>query len=74
MSKKLRLKGLGRVTIKKMFKETTLTKYKFNFSFQEYFGSINKIFNLAGRLGTRLLFYEVLRLYGCFLISHDPKS
>ena len=31
-------------------------------TFQEFFGSINKIFILTVRLGTRLLFYEVLRL------------
>ena len=30
--------------------------------FQEFFASINKVFILAGRLGTRLLFYEVLGL------------
>ena len=30
--------------------------------FQEFFASINKIFILAGRLGTRLSFYEVCRL------------
>ena len=27
--------------------------------FEEFFASINKIFILAGRLGTRLLFYEI---------------
>ena len=32
---------------------------KFNFLFQEFFASINKISILAGRLGTRLSFYEV---------------
>ena len=31
---------------------------KFNFCFQEFFASINKIFILAGGLGTRLSFYE----------------
>ena len=30
--------------------------------FQEIFASFNKIFILAGIMGTRLLFYEVLRL------------
>ena len=30
--------------------------------FQEFFAGINRIFILAGRRGTRLLFYEVLRL------------
>ena len=30
--------------------------------FQEFFASINKIFILVERLGTRLLFYEVLRI------------
>ena len=29
--------------------------------FQEFFASINKFFILAGRLDTRLSFYEVLR-------------
>ena len=30
--------------------------------FQEFFASINNIFILAGRLGIRLLFYEVCTL------------
>ena len=30
--------------------------------FQEFVANINKIFILAGRLGTRLTFYEVSRL------------
>ena len=38
---------------------------KFNFCF----ASINNIFILAGGLGTRLLFYEVLKLSWYFLIS-----
>ena len=42
--------------------------------FREFFASINKIFILAGRLGTRLLFCEVLRLFWYLLISKDPKS
>ena len=33
--------------------------------FQEFFTSLNKIFILAGRLGTRILFFEVLRLLSC---------
>ena len=33
--------------------------------FQEFFTSLNKIFILAGRLGTRILFFEVLRLLIC---------
>ena len=38
--------------------------------FQEFFANINnKIFILAGRLSTRLFFYEVLRLSLYFLIS-----
>ena len=35
---------------------------KFNFCFSVLLSSIKKTFILAGRLGTRLLFYEVLRL------------
>ena len=37
--------------------------------FQEFFAGINRIFILAGRRGTRLLFYEVLRLSWFFLRS-----
>ena len=41
--------------------------------FQKLFASINKIFILAGRMSTRLLFYEVLTLSSHFLISERPK-
>ena len=37
--------------------------------FQEFFASINKSFILAGRLSTRLSFYEVETLSLNFLIS-----
>ena len=37
--------------------------------FQEFFASINKILILAGRLSTRLLFYEVFRVLWYFLIQ-----
>ena len=33
---------------------------KINFSFNEAFVSIDKVFILQGRLGTRVKFYEVL--------------
>ena len=36
---------------------------------QHLFASINKIFILAGRLGARLSFYKVLRLFWYILIS-----
>ena len=36
-------------------------------TFQRFFASINKILIFAGRLGTKLSFYEVLRLSGYFL-------
>ena len=39
-------------------KERTTVKVKFLF-FKSFFFSVNKIFILAGGLGTRLLFYEV---------------
>ena len=39
---------------------------KFNFAFQEIFPNISKIFILAGKLGTRLLFYEALGLSNIF--------
>ena len=42
--------------------------------FQEFFASIDKMFNLGGRLGTRLSFYEVFRFSWYFLIFQDPKS
>ena len=32
---------------------------KFNFCFSRVFASIDKIFSLAGKLGTRISFYEV---------------
>ena len=35
--------------------------------FQEFFPSINKMFTLNGRLGTRLLLYQVLRFSWYFL-------
>ena len=34
---------------------------RFNFSFQEFFVTIGKIFILAGRLGAGLSFYKILR-------------
>ena len=37
--------------------------------FQEIFGSINKVFVLAGRSAARLSFYGVLGLFWYFLIS-----
>ena len=42
---------------------------RFNFSFQEFFVTIGKIFILAGRLGAGLSFYRVLRFCRYFLIS-----
>ena len=38
------------------------------------FASINKIFILGGRVGTRLKFYDVLRFSWLLLISLDLKS
>ena len=40
------------------FISNSALREKFNLFFQEFFASINKIFILAGRLGTRLSFYE----------------
>ena len=37
-------------------------------AFKEFYANINKVFLLAGRLGTRQLFYKVLRLSWNFLI------
>ena len=37
--------------------------------FQAFFASIDNILVLAGKLGTRLTFYEDLRFSWCFLIS-----
>ena len=42
--------------------------------FHEFLAGINKLFDFAGGLGTRLLFYEVYTLSRCFLIYWDPKS
>ena len=42
---------------------------RFNFSFQEFFVTIGKIFILAGRLGAGLSFYKILRFSRYFLIS-----
>ena len=42
--------------------------------FQELIPGLNKIYILAGGLGTRLPLYELLALSYNFLISHDPKS
>ena len=42
---------------------------RFNFSFQEFFVTIGKIFILAGRLGAGLSFYRILRFSRYFLIS-----
>ena len=46
----------------------TTGKVQFLF-FEDSFGSIDKISFLAGRLGTRLYFHEVLTLFWNFLIS-----
>ena len=74
-AKEIKIKGvLGELESKKGFQRETVTKRlkltlvfmrsstlqeKFNSVFQELFASINKFFNLVGRLGTRLSFYEV---------------
>ena len=42
--------------------------------FEQFSASIDKIFILEGRLGTRLQFYEDLRFSWSFLIFWDPKS
>ena len=42
---------------------------KFNFNFKQFYASINKIFILGGRLGTRLKFYGDFRSSQYFLIS-----
>ena len=52
---------LGKTDYGKSWKNSGLRE-KFNFVFSRVFASINKIFILAGGLGTRLLFYKVLRL------------
>ena len=48
---------LLRLTLVCMWNSTQ--QEKFNFCFQEFFASIDKVFILAGRLDTRLSFYEV---------------
>ena len=45
-----------------VFTRISALREGFDFGFTRAFASINKIFILAGRLGTRLLFYEVSRL------------
>ena len=42
--------------------------------FWEFFASINKNFILTGRLGSKLLFYEFLRLFWYSPIAYDSKS
>ena len=42
--------------------------------FQQFFGSINKIFILGARLATKLQFSEVFSFSWYFLISYNPKS
>ena len=43
-------------------------------SFSRVLASINKTFILTTTRSSRLLFYDVLRLSWCFVISWDPKS
>ena len=45
-----------------VFMRMSARRERFDFGFTRVFASINKIFFLAARLGTSLLFYEVLRL------------
>ena len=52
-----------------VFMWNSALREKFDFLFSRVFGSINKTFILAGRLGTRLLFYEIWTLSWYFLIS-----
>ena len=42
--------------------------------FRQFLASIDKVFILGGRLGTRIKFYEDFRFPWSFLISWDPKS
>ena len=42
---------------------------KLIFFLQDFFASTNRIFSLAERLGTRLLFYEILKHSLYFLIA-----
>ena len=76
--KEIRFKGVWvKLEVKNYFQRQSFTKYLrltlvfmqivlyrkiLIFVFQEFFAIINKICILAGRLSTRLLFYEVLRL------------
>ena len=76
-SKKLSLKGVWiELESKTCFQRQSFKKYlrltlvymrnstqreMSNFVVQEFLASVNKIFILAGRLDTRLFFYEVLR-------------
>ena len=43
-------------------------------AFQEFFASVNKTFILAGRLDTRLSFYEVQTLSRYFMILDLSRS
>ena len=52
-----------------VFIRNSVLQEKFNFCFSRFFTSINKNCVLVGRLGTRLLFYQVSRLSLYFLIS-----
>ena len=56
----------GKLEAKKCFQCQSFTKYlrltlvfMWNSALQEFFASINNVFILAGRLGTRLSYYEV---------------
>ena len=76
--KEVKFEGVcGEFESKKGFQRQSFTKYsrltlvflwnsalseKLNFYFSKGFASINKIFILGGRLGTRLSFYEVKAL------------
>ena len=52
-----------------VFMWNSTIRKKFNFYFQEFFASIDKILILEVRLGTWLSFYEVLRFSWYFLIA-----